>query len=45
VYFTASGIPEAITSIDETLLGFNSSDYGFSTTGQNTKLWRWLKDI
>ena len=42
VYFT-NGVPAVITSIDETLLGFNTANNGFSDT--NTKLYKWLKAI
>lgn len=44
VYFTG-GVPAIITSLDETLLGFNSSNSNFSSNGQNTKLYEWLKAI
>lgn len=44
VYFTG-GVPVIITSLDETLLGFNSSNSNFSSNGQNTKLYEWLKAI
>lgn len=44
VYIT-SGAPAEITSLNETLLGFDSATSGFSPTGQSTKLYTWLKAI